>query len=126
MVIKSEFAGKWRVIETVDMVEDYLSKSPDPHILIQVDEGGKVTGNYQFGSQDGYIDGRLEQENESLKLIFSFEGWDEADLVNGSGTFCLESGDIYLLIMVYENGNTLSFRCQAVEDDLATNAEDAA
>jgi hypothetical protein len=124
MVTESEFAGKWKVIEAVDMVEDYLSQSPDPHLLIQVDEKNEVTGSYRFGVQEGYIDGRFEKNEESLKLIFSFEGWDEADLVNGSGTFCFESGDTYLLTMNYENGNTFSFRCQATQDDLTTTADD--
>jgi hypothetical protein len=123
MVTESEFAGKWKVIEAVDMVEDYLSQSPDPHLLIQVDEKNEVTGSYRFGVQDGYIDGIFEKNEESLKLVFSFEGWDEADLVNGSGTFCFESGDIYLLTMNYENGNTFGFRCQATQDD-PTTADD--
>jgi hypothetical protein len=70
MVIESEFRGKWKVIEAVDMVEDYLSQSPDPHILIIVDEKNEITGSYQFGTQDGYIDGRFEKDEESLKLIF--------------------------------------------------------
>jgi hypothetical protein len=118
MVIESEFRGKWKVIEAVDMVEDYLSLLPDPHLLIQVDEKNVVTGSYQFGTQDGYIDGLFEKDEESLKLIFSFEGWDDADLVNGSGTFSVESGDTYLLTMNYENGNTFSFRCQATQNDL--------
>ncbi|MDQ1261714.1 MAG: hypothetical protein QG575_895 [Euryarchaeota archaeon] len=125
MVTESEFAGKWKVIEAMNMVEDYLNLSPDPHLLIQVDEKNEVTGSYQFGTQDGYIDGRFERDNESLKLIFSFEGWDEADLVNGSGTFCVESGDVFLITMNYENGNTFSFRCQATKDDLTAAADDA-
>ena len=126
MVTESEFAGKWKVIEAVDMVEDYLSLSPDPHLLINVDEKNEVTGSYQFGTQDGYIDGRFEKDEESLKLIFSFEGWDDTDLVNGSGTFCVESGDTFLLTMHYENGNTFSFRCQATQNDLTTTADDIA
>ena len=126
MVIESEFRGKWKVIEAVDMVEDYLSQSPDPHLLIIVDEKNMVTGSYQFGTQDGYIDGQFEKDEESLKLIFSFEGWDEADLVNGSGTFSVESGDTYLLTMNYESGNTFSFRCQATHSDPTTTANDAA
>lgn len=116
MVTESEFAGKWKVIEAVDMVEDYLSQSPDPHLLINVDEKNEVTGSYQFGAQDGYIDGRFERDEESLKLIFSFEGWDDTDLVNGSGTFCLESEDSFLLTMHYEKGDTLIFRCQATQN----------
>jgi hypothetical protein len=120
MVTESEFAGKWKVIEAMDMEEDYLSQSPDPHIYIQVDEKNEVTGSYQFGTQDGYIDGWFEKNEESLKLTFSFEGWDDTELVNGSGTFCVESGDTYLLTMNYENGNTFSFRCQATQSDPTT------
>ena len=126
MVTESEFAGKWKVIEAVDMVEDYLSQSPDPHLLINVDEKNEVTGSYQFGTQDGYIDGRFERDEESLKLIFSFEGWDDTDLVNGSGTFSVESEDTFLLTMNYEKGDTFSFRCQPTQNDLTTNADDAA
>jgi hypothetical protein len=77
-----------------------------------------VTGSYQFGSQEGYIDGRFEKDNESLKLIFSFEGWNEADLVNGSGTFGVESGDTFLFTMIYENGDTFNFRCRKIDDKL--------
>jgi hypothetical protein len=126
MVTESEFAGKWKVIEAMDMVEDYLSLSPDPHLLINVDEKNEVTGSYQFGAQDGYIDGRFERDEESLKLIFSFEGWDDTDLVNGYGTFCIESEDTFLLTMNYHMGDTFSFRCQPTQNDLTTNADDAA
>ena len=126
MVTESEFAGKWKVIEAVDMVEDDLSLSPDSYLLIQVNEKNEATGSYQFGTQDGYIDGRFEGDNESLMLIFSFEGWDEADLVNGSGTFGVESGDTFLFTMIHENGNTFSFRCRKTLEDPTTTANDAA
>ena len=126
MVTESEFAGKWKVVEAVDMVEDYLSRSPDPHLLINVDEKNEVTGSYEFGVQNGYIDGRLHRDNENLMLIFSFEGWDDTDLVNGSGTFCFESEDTFLLTMNYEKGDTFSFRCRATQNDLTATADDAA
>jgi hypothetical protein len=114
MVTESEFTGKWRFIEAVNMVEDDLSLSPDSYLLIQVNEKNVATGSYQFGAQEGYIDGRFERDNGSLMLIFSFEGWDEADLVNGSGTFGVESGDTFLFTMIYENGDTLSFLCRKI------------
>jgi len=126
MVMEREFAGKWKIIEALDMEEDYISLSPDPHLMLQVDDKNMVTGSYQFGSQDGYIDGLIEPDNENLKLIFSFEGWDEADLVNGSGTFCIESGDTYLLTMNYEKGNTFCFRCQAINSDLDATGDGSA
>jgi len=125
MVTESEFAGKWKIIEIVDMVEDDLSLSPDSYLLIQVNEKSVATGSYQFGTQDGYIDGRFEKDNESFKLIFSFEGWDEADLVNGSGTFGVESGDTFLFTMIRENGDTFSFRCRKILEDPTTAKDEA-
>jgi len=125
MVTENEFAGKWKVIEAVDMDEDYLRLSTDPYLLIQVNERGEVTGSYQFGTQEGYIDGRFERDGESQKLIFSFEGWDEADLVNGSGTFCVESGDTFLFAIKYENGDTFRLRCQKTLEDPLTGSDDA-
>jgi hypothetical protein len=115
MVTESEFAGKWKVIEAVDMAEDYLCPSPDQYLLINVNEKNEVTGSYEIGVQNGFIDGRFEKDQESLKLIFSFEGWDETDLVNGFGTFCFESGDTFLLTMRCKEGDTFSFRCQATD-----------
>ena len=112
MVTESEFAGKWKVIEAVDMVEDYLSQSPDPHLLINVDEKNEVTGSYQFGAQDGCIDGCFEEDKKDLRLIFSFEGSDEMDPVNGFGIAVFESSDSLLLKMHYHMGDTYSFRCK--------------
>ncbi|MDD4446842.1 MAG: hypothetical protein PHN61_04105 [Methanothrix sp.] len=120
MVTESEFAGKWKLMKAMNMVEDDLSRSDDSYLLIQVNEKNVVTGSYQFGSQEGYIDGRFERDNESLKLIFSFEGWDEADLVTGFGTFGLESGETFLFTMVHENGDTFSFRCRKIIEDPET------
>ena len=120
MVTESEFAGKWKVIEALESAEDYLSLSPDPHLLINVDEKNDVTGSYEFGVENGYIDGQFERDKESLRLIFSFEGWDETDLVNGFGTFCFESKDTFLLTMHYHTGDTFRLRCQATEDGKKT------
>jgi hypothetical protein len=117
MVTESEFAGKWKVVEALDSSEDYLNLSPDPHIFINVDEKNEVTGSYEFGAQDGFIDGRFEQDKkESLRLICSFEGCDEGDQENGFGTFCFESEDMFLLTMHYHMGDTFRLRCQATHD----------
>ena len=51
MVTESEFAGKWKLVEAVDMVEDDLSLSPDSYLLIQVNEKSVATGSYQFAAQ---------------------------------------------------------------------------
>ncbi len=93
------------------MVDDYLSLTPDPHLKIEVSGTNEVTGSYLFGVQDGSIDGQFEQDKESQRLLFSFEGSDEGDEVSGFGTASLESADTLLLSMHYHMGDTYSFRC---------------
>jgi len=46
MLNERDFAGKWKVVEAMDLVDDYLSLTPDPHLLIEVKSKNEVTGNY--------------------------------------------------------------------------------
>jgi hypothetical protein len=112
MIKERDFAGKWRVVDAMDLVDDYLSLIPDPHFLIEVMSKNEVTGSYQFGAQDGCIDGRFEEDIENLRLIFSFEGSDEMDEVSGFGTAIFESLDTLILKMHYHMGDACSFRCK--------------
>ena len=120
MIKERDFAGKWRVVEAMDLVDDYLGLMPDPHLLFEVKSKNEVTGTYQFGTQDGCIDGHFEKDKGNLQLIFSFEGSDEMDQVSGYGTVIFESIDTLLLKMHYHMGDTYSFRCQATDDGKKT------
>ena len=111
MIGERNFAGKWKVIEAIDMVDDYLSLTPDPHLKIEVSGKNEVTGSYLFGVQTGSIDAQLEQDKESQRLLFSFDGSDEGDEVSGFGTASFESADTLILRMHYHMGDTYSFRC---------------
>jgi len=107
-----DFAGKWKVVEAMDLVDDYLSLTPDPHLLIKVNSKNEVTGNYQYGAQNGFIDGQFERDKDNLRLIFSFEGSDEMDPVSGFGTACFKSPDTLLLKTHCHMGDTYRFRCK--------------
>jgi hypothetical protein len=110
---EKDFAGKWRVTEALDLVEDYLSLTPDPHVQLTVKNRKEVDGSYQFGAQDGLIDGRFKRDKEdNLRLVFSFEGSDEMDHVSGFGIAALEAQDTLLLEMHYHMDDTYSFRCK--------------
>lgn len=114
---KSEFAGKWRVVEALDLVDDYLNLSPDPHILLEVKSEKEVSGGYQFGAQDGDIDGYFEKDQmDNIQLIFTFEGYDEMDRDSGYGTASFEAPGILLLTMHHHMGDTLSYRCRRDQD----------
>ena len=112
MMSENDFTGKWEVIEAMDMMDDYLSLTPDPHLKIEVSGENEVAGSYQFGAEDGSIDGQFEPDKESQRLLFSFEGRDEGDDVSGFGTASLESSDTLILRMHYHMGDTYSFRCK--------------
>jgi len=110
---KSEFAGKWRVIEAMDFDDDYLRESPDPHIFIEVKGEKDVLGSYHIDLQDGDIGGHFEKDCEgNLQLIFTFEGSDEMESVSGYGTASFEAPDVMLLRMHHHLGDTYSYRCK--------------
>jgi hypothetical protein len=110
---KNEFEGKWRVVEAPDMADDYLSLSEDPHILIEVERDKCASGSYQFGAQDGNIDGRFEKDCKgNPQLTFTFEGCDEMDPVSGYGTASIESPGNMLMIMRYHLGDAYTYRCR--------------
>ena len=108
-----DFIGKWRVVEAPDMVKDYLDTTPDPHIQINIRKDNEVEGSYQFATQEGNIDGRLELDNGGyLRLEFSFEGSDEMDEVSGCGTATLANLETLILKMHYHMGDTYTFICK--------------
>ncbi|MGA9098188.1 MAG: hypothetical protein WB392_04575 [Methanotrichaceae archaeon] len=115
----SEFAGKWRVVEALDLVDDYLSISPDPHILLEVKSKSKkdVLGSYQFGVQDGVIDGHFEKDQMgNMRLVFTFDGCDEMDRDSGYGTASFEAPGVLLLVIHHHMGDTLNYRCRRDQD----------
>lgn len=110
---RSGFSGKWHVIEALDLVDDYLSLSEDPHILIEAKSKSDVLGSYQFGVQNGEIDGHFEKDCQSkLQIIFTFEGSDEMDPVSGYGIASFEAPDTLLLTMHHHLGDTCRYRCK--------------
>lgn len=110
---KSDFAGKWRVVEALDLVEDYLDISPDPHILIEVKRKNEVSGSYQFGAQEGEIDGHFENDQTgNLRLIFTFEGYDDMDHDCGYAAASLEAPGVLYLEMHHHMGDTYRYRCR--------------
>jgi hypothetical protein len=97
----------------LDLADDYLNLSPDPHILIEVKSRNDVSGSYQFGASDGAIDGHFEKDQKgNMQLIFTFEGCDEMDTDNGYGTASFEAPGILFLTMHHHMGDTYSYRCR--------------
>ena len=58
--------------------------------------------------QSGDVDGRLEGDD---RIVFSFEGMDEMDPVNGAGTATLK-GDRMIFRLMYHYGDDFTFECE--------------
>jgi len=58
-----------------------------------------------LGLQTGNLDGRLEGDDH---IVFSFEGMDEMDVVNGAGTATLKD-DRMIFKLMYHLGDDFTF-----------------
>lgn len=101
------FIGSWNIVSSPDFDDDYLSMEGAPYVTLQ-EEGNRVTGEYHFGLCTGDLDGRPEGDG---RVIFSFEGMDELDEVNGAATATLD-GDRLILKLKYHQGDEYTFECE--------------
>ena len=100
------FTGEWDVIASPDFADDYLSMEVEPYITLE-QQGKQVTGEYHVGLQQGDIDGRLQDDTH---VVFSFEGMDEMEEVDGAGTITL-NGDRLTFTLMYHGGDDFTFEC---------------
>ena len=101
------FTGEWDVIASPDFADDYLHMEVDPYITLE-QQGKQVTGEYHVGLQQGDIDGRLPDDTH---VVFSFEGMDEMEEVDGAGTITL-NGDRLTFTLMYHEGDDFTFECE--------------
>jgi len=102
-----DFTGMWDVVSSPDFDDDYLRMEVDPYVkLYRV--GDRLEGEYHLGLQSGDVDGRLGDED---RVVFSFEGMDEMDMVNGTGTIALQ-GDRLIFKLMYHGGDDFTFECE--------------
>jgi len=107
---KTDISGKWQVAGLPDLADDYLSLSPDPHVMLKLKSRGEVDGAYEFGAQSGTIDGRLEQLTDGrVRMSFTFEGNDELDPVHGYGEAILANENTLDGYMRYHLGDKYRF-----------------
>ena len=72
-----DLSGKW-LVELPSLPEDYLAQTPDPHVLIRHEDFSRFTATYQFGTQKGEIDGRVDEVwPKAAQLFLTFAGTDE-------------------------------------------------
>jgi hypothetical protein len=105
-----DISGEWRVAEILDLVDDYLELTPDPHVILEVKARDEVNGSYQFGAQSGELDGRLDRLPDGrIRLSFTFEGENEFDPVHGYGEAIVVDENTLNGYMRYHHGDTYRF-----------------
>ena len=79
-----DLSGKWAV-ELPSLPDEYLARTPDPHVLIRHLEFHRFTATYQFGTQRGEIDGRVDEVWPNAAQIFlTFAGLKDGEEVFGA------------------------------------------
>jgi hypothetical protein len=101
------FTGTWYVVSSPDFDDDYMGMEVEPYVKLSR-KGDRIDGEYHIGLQSGQIDGRLQGED---RVLFSFEGMDEMDEVNGTGTIELQ-GDRLIFKLMYHMGDDFTFECE--------------
>jgi hypothetical protein len=121
-----DLSGKWAVIELPTMSDDYLDVTPDPHVLITHTEFERFSATFQFGAQQGEIDGRVDEVcTTAASIFFTFVGVDEGDEICGAAADVAYHAqhDTITGTMRYHNGDDLPFvlkRLPAVEQEKPT------
>lgn len=81
-----DFAGRWRIIGFSELDEDYIGESDEPPFLqLRLSQQGRVYGQYHFGLSGGSLDGEMREFGRERLVLFSYQGSDERDEVNGAG-----------------------------------------
>jgi hypothetical protein len=112
-VVKEEtvdLTGTWRVISSPDFDDDYLYMETTP-ILTLRQQDTDVSGDFHIGLIAGSLDGRLD----GGRVLFSFEGTDEVDPINGAGTITLQDDRLILRLLIHF-GDEFTFECVPEEN----------
>jgi hypothetical protein len=115
-----DLSGKW-VVELPSMPDEYLAQTPDPHVLIRHDDFYRFTATYQFGPQQGEIDGRVDEVWPMAAQIFlTFSGTNEGEDVFGAAGdvgFNSQEEDIINGTLRYHHGYDLPFVWKRVKPE---------
>ena len=98
------FDGMWRIVSSPDFDNAYLAAETQPFVRL-AQQGKRITGEYHVGYQSGGLNGKMQSDTQAL---FSFEGNDEMEEVNGRGTLTLH-GDKLTLVLEYYQADTYTF-----------------
>ncbi len=107
---KEPFGGTWRVEGLEGFDREYIELTNPPLVRLVISRGGLVDGTFAFGAQEGELDGRIERPGEGPpRMAFTFEGWEEGDMIHGYGVAALVERDVLKGEMRYHRSDTIRF-----------------
>ncbi len=74
---KNPYIGHWHITQMDAWDEDFFNMDGQAYIQIDEDDGGR----FEFGAVQSEIDGKVAKD----RFEFSFQGFDEGDLISGWG-----------------------------------------
>lgn len=116
-----DLSGKWAVVELPSMSDDYLDLTPDPQVLITHKEFERFSATFQFGTQQGVIDGRVDEVWTNAAAIFlTFVGSDEGEEICGAAAdVAYNAGDETITgTMRYHQGDDVPFVWRRIQQQV--------
>jgi hypothetical protein len=84
------FIGAWRITHMDEWDQDYIDLEMNGYIRFNDDK----TGNFQFGTVQGFIDYRIQKYGKQARIEFSWEGCNDTDPGCGRGWAIIEKGQL--------------------------------
>lgn len=92
--LNRKFAGEWRIVEMIDMSDDYVEEGEGrPYLRLKASYEDSVDGEYECGLSNGMINGAICNFGSEHLVIFGFDGADEMDPASGGGWMRLRDDD---------------------------------
>jgi len=107
--LEVDLTGTWIVVSSPDFDDDYLYMETTPSVTLEQDDT-EVSGEFHIGLITGSLAGRWTGNY----VLFSFEGMDEMDPVNGVGTITLQDRWMIFKLMIHL-GDEFTFECELAE-----------
>ena len=88
--MKNSFLGNWRITEMEEWDKEYIDLVVPGYIKFDK----KGMGAFQFGTVEGGIDWRLEENEKTERIEFSWEGNNDTDSACGRGWAIKKGGNL--------------------------------
>jgi hypothetical protein len=97
----NRFIGNWRITEMEQWDQDYIDLEKPGYVRFSKDG----MGEFVFGTVNGFIDCRYNNDKDTKRVEFSWDGTSEYDPVCGRGWFEMTAADQIFGKLFIHNGD---------------------